>query len=155
MDNFQPVVFKLGQEKYGLNIEYVNAIERFQTVVRVPNASSSIKGVINLRGEVIPVVDLKSKFNFTDRSSASNAEYVIVNLPDSKLALEVDGVDEIHSIEMTDMVDVPVIAKGAGVDYFEHIAKIGNELVIMINPFKLLSESERASVEQLVKDTEE
>ena len=152
MDNFQPVVFKLGQEKYGLNIEYVNEIERFQTVVRVPNASSSIKGVINLRGEVIPVVDLKSKFNSPDRSSASNAEYVIVNLSDSKLALEVDGVDEIHSIDMADMVDVPVIAKGADVDY---IAKIGNELVIMINPFKLLSESERASVEQLVKDTEE
>lgn len=153
MAYFQPVVFRLGKEKYGLNIASVNAIERSQTVVRVPNASRNIKGIINLRGEVIPVVNLKNKFN-SEATGACEEEYIIINLENSKIALEVDGVDEIHSIDSDDMVEMPIIARGSGVTYFEKIAKIDNELIIMVNPFNLLSDEEMQTVEQLAKDFE-
>ena len=62
MTAFQPIIFNLGDELYGINIINVRAIEQTQTIVRVPNSSSNIKGIINLRGEVIPVIDLKAKF---------------------------------------------------------------------------------------------
>ena len=62
MTAFQPIIFNLGDELYGINIINVRAIEQTQTIVRVPNSSSNIKGIINLRGEIIPVIDLKAKF---------------------------------------------------------------------------------------------
>ena len=92
MSVFQPIVFRLGKEIYGINIAYVNAIEHGQEIVRVPNSSGNIKGIINLRGEVIPVVDLKAKFNTKDTASQDDSELIIVNLENRKIAIEVDGV---------------------------------------------------------------
>lgn len=147
---FQPVVFKLNNEIYGVDIAHVNGIEREQAIIRVPNTSSTIKGIINLRGEVIPVIDLKAKFG-AENSTSKDTELIIVNLKTGRLALEVDGVEEIQNIEAANIVDMPAIAKGEGVEYFERIAKVNNQLIIMINPHKLLSETEAGNVEMLAE----
>ena len=96
---FQPVVFRLDNEKYGINISYVSGIEYEQTIVRVPNSSRNIKGIINLRGEVIPVLDLRTKFNMANLTAPKDAELIIINLPNNKIAIEVDGVEQIHHID--------------------------------------------------------
>lgn len=147
---FQPVVFKLNNEIYGVDITHVNGIEREQAIIRVPNTSSTIKGIINLRGEVIPVIDLKAKFGAESRNT-KDTELIIVNLKTGMLALEVDGVEEIQNIDTANIVDMPAIAKGEGVEYFESIAKVNNQLIIMINPHKLLSETEAGNVEMLAE----
>ena len=81
MAAFQPIIFNLGDELYGINIINVRAIEQTQTIVRVPNSSSNIKGIINLRGEIIPVIDLKAKFGL---GGTDNGQYelIIVNNKD-------------------------------------------------------------------------
>ena len=89
MTAFQPIIFNLGDELYGINIINVRAIEQTQTIVRVPNSSSNIKGIINLRGEVIPVIDLKAKFGLGGTDNGQH-ELIIVNNKDRKIALEVD-----------------------------------------------------------------
>ena len=104
---FQPVVFRLDNEKYGIDISYVSGIEYEQTIVRVPNSSRNIKGIINLRGEVIPVLDLRTKFNMDNLTAPKDAELIIVNLPNNKIAIEVDGVEQIHHIDENDIVDMP------------------------------------------------
>ncbi len=147
---FQPVVFKLNNEIYGVDIAHVNGIEREQTIIRIPNTPSTIKGIINLRGEVIPVIDLKAKFGVVSKE-VNDTELIIVNLASGRLALEVDGVEEIQNIDAANIVDMPPIAKGEGVDYFERIAKVNNQLIIMINPHKLLSETEAGNVEMLAE----
>ena len=151
---FQAVVFKLNEERYGVDINYVNGIEREQTVIRVPNTSSTIKGIINLRGEVIPVINLKAKFG-APYEDKDKTELIIVNLEKGRLALEVDGVDEIHNIDAENIVDMPLIAKGEGVEYFDRIAKVNGKLIIMINPQKLLSEKEADNVELLAENSAE
>ncbi|MGN0375867.1 MAG: chemotaxis protein CheW [Butyrivibrio sp.] len=151
---FQAVVFKLNEERYGVDINYVNGIEREQTVIRVPNTSSTIKGIINLRGEVIPVINLKAKFG-APYEDKDKTELIIVNLKKGRLALEVDGVDEIHNIDAENIVDMPLIAKGEGVEYFDRIAKVNGKLIIMINPQKLLSETEADNVELLAENSAE
>ena len=99
---FQPIVFKLGNEIYGVNIAYVNAIEQGQEIVRVPNSSGNIKGIINLRGEVIPVVDLKAKFKSASASSGEDSgQLIIVNLENRKIAMEVDGVETVSYTHLT------------------------------------------------------
>ena len=151
---FQAVVFKLNEERYGVDRNYVNGIEREQTVIRVPNTSSTIKGIINLRGEVIPVINLKAKFG-APYEDKDKTELIIVNLEKGRLALEVDGVDEIHNIDAENIVDMPLIAKGEGVEYFDRIAKVNGKLIIMINPQKLLSEKEADNVELLAENSAE
>lgn len=150
---FQPVVFTLDDERYGLNIADVNAIENRQQVVRVPNASENIKGIINLRGDVIPLFDLRTKFKMPPKMATDRTQFIIVNIGTNLIAIEVDGVEEIHSLEESAMVTMPIIAKGQGVEYFENIAKVGDKLIILINPKKLLTEQELETVEKLVEET--
>lgn len=152
---FQPVVFRLDNEKYGIDISYVSGIEYEQTIVRVPNSSRNIKGIINLRGEVIPVLDLRTKFNMDNLTAPKDAELIIVNLPNNKIAIEVDGVEQIHHIDENDIVDMPEIAKSSGAGYFDRVAKLDGKLIIIINPLELLSEEELKAVNELTADKAE
>ena len=152
---FQPVVFRLDNEKYGMNISYVSGIEYEQAIVRVPNSSRNIKGIINLRGEVIPVLDLRAKFNMDNLTAPKDAELIIVNLPNNKIAIEVDGVEQIHHIDENDIVDMPEIAKSSGAGYFDRVAKLDGKLIIIINPLELLSEEELQAVNELTADKAE
>lgn len=151
---FQPVVFRLDNEKYGMNISYVSGIEYEQTIVRVPNSSKNIKGIINLRGEVIPVLDLRAKFNMPNQTAPEDTELIIVNLPNNKIAIEVDGVEQIHYIDENDIVDMPEIAK-SGAAYFDRVAKVDGKLIIIINPLELLSEEELQAVGELTSEETE
>ena len=152
---FQPVVFRLDNEKYGIDISYVSGIEYEQTIVRVPNSSRNNKGIINLRGEVIPVLDLRTKFNMDNLTAPKDAELIIVNLPNNKIAIEVDGVEQIHHIDENDIVDMPEIAKSSGAGYFDRVAKLDGKLIIIINPLELLSEEELQAVNELTADKAE
>lgn len=152
---FQPVVFRLDNEKYGIDISYVSGIEYEQTIVRVPNSSRNIKGIINLRDEVIPVLDLRTKFNMDNLTAPKDAELIIVNLPNNKIAIEVDGVEQIHHIDENDIVDMPEIAKSSGAGYFDRVAKLDGKLIIIINPLELLSEEELQAVNELTADKAE
>ena len=152
---FQPVVFRLDNEKYGIDISYVSGIEYEQTIVRVPNSSRNIKGIINLRGEVIPVLDLRTKFNMDNLTAPKDAALIIVNLPNNKIAIEVDGVEQIHHIDENDIVDMPEIAKSSGAGYFDRVAKLDGKLIIIINPLELLSEEELQAVNELTADKAE
>lgn len=152
MEEFQPVVFRLDDERYGMDISYVNAIERMQSIVRVPNSSRNIKGIINLRGEIIPVLDFRSKFNLSNQTFPDNSEFIIIDMGKNKVALEVDGVEGIHNVDEEEIVDMPVIAKGEGVKYFESVIRVDGNLVIIINPTELLSDNELQAVERLTEE---
>ena len=152
---FQPVVFRLDNEKYDIDISYISGIEYEQTIVRVPNSSRNIKGIIKLRGEVIPVLDLRTKFNMDNLTAPKDAELIIVNLPNNKIAIEVDGVEQIHHIDENDIVDMPEIAKSSGAGYFDRVAKLDGKLIIIINPLELLSEEELQAVNELTADKAE
>lgn len=152
MADFQPVVFRLGEERYGIDISYVNAIERTQTIVRVPNSARSIKGIINLRGDIIPVVDLRTKFRMTDSDFPEDSEFIIIDMDKNKIAIEVDGVEGIHNADDESIHDMPIIAKGTGVEYFDSVIRVNDKLVIIINPMELLSEKELKAVERLAEE---
>lgn len=154
MAMMQPVVFRLGNERYGVDISKVSAIEKGQNVVRVPNASPNIKGIINLRGEVIPVIDLKAKFGLI-ASTVLKSELILVNLGQLLVALEVDGVEEIGAIEEKDIVPMPAIAKRKECSYFQSVIKVKDSLIIVMDPTKLLSEEEQGIAQQLADSKSE
>ncbi len=154
MAALQVVVFKINGDRFGVNIDYVNGIEREQKIMAVPNAEESVKGIINLRGEVVPIIDLQAKFG-KGYNEKTNTEIIVINLMNGRMGLQVDKVYEIYELEREDLADMPEIAKGNGIKYFERVAKIKNELIILVNPHKLLSEIEAQNVEELIESASE
>ena len=150
MTAFKPMVFRIGNELYGIDIMYVNAIEKDQTVVRVPNTSSCIKGIINLRGDVVPVYDLRCKFNLPP--SPNPTKIIVANLPDMKLAIEVDDVREINDLTLDQVKELPRIAKNNDIKYFTSVANINGELVLLIDIRELLTQEEQEKAKQLMEE---
>lgn len=150
-DYLKPVVFKLGKESYGVDINLVSSIEKQVNIVPVPNAVQYIKGIINLRGEVIPVFSLKRKFNMDD-AQTNGDNLIIVKLPDMTLALEVDEVDEIHDFEQANIVEIPNIVKNEELRYFDRVANLDGKLIILLDIQYFLSEEEREALKKMTED---
>jgi len=146
----KPVIFKLGSESYGIDINLVSSIEKQVDVVSVPNTLQYIKGIIKLRNEIIPVINLKKRFNMKD-ADISGENAIIVKLPNITIAIEVDAVEEIHSIEESEVVDMPTIVKTEDLKYFDKVVSVNGKLVVLINVNYLLSESEQTSVANLTE----
>lgn len=148
MEEFKPVVFRLDKELYGLDINRVQGIEKEQEVVRVPNTAAYIKGIMNLRGDVIPVYSLRKKFGMPE-AATDDVQYVIVHTGDTLLALEVDIVDEIHNVSEQDIHVVPSIVTNVDTRYFDRVLKTEKGLIITINIDKLLSDEELSQIQQM------
>lgn len=153
MSDFMPVVFKIDSEEYGIDINLVSAIEREQKIVRVPNASNNIKGIINLRGEVIPVYDLRKKFKLQTTGNVEETCLIIVVLPTVKIALEVDSVEEIHNIQEANIVTMPSIFSGIETECFKNVVNLDGRLILIIDVSKLLTADETKKIEQLIDGT--
>ena len=146
----KPIVFRIGNELYGVDIQHVNAIEKDQSIVRVPNASANIKGIINLRGDIIPVYSLREKFNLPQ--SPNPTKLIISRLPDFKLALEVDEVEEINDLTAEQITEFPRLARSQDTRYFTNVANAGGRLILIIDIRNLLTVEETEDVKQLVEE---
>lgn len=154
-DYVKPVVFKLGDEEYGVDINLVNAIEKYQQIVPVPNSVEFIKGIINLRGEVIPVYDLRKKFNMPAFGGSNEArKLIVVKLEDLMVALEVDEVSEIHDFGAEDIVKMPRIVLNNATKFMERVANVNGRLIVLMDINYLLSAQEMADVKKLKEDLE-
>jgi purine-binding chemotaxis protein CheW len=130
------VAFKLGKEEYGLDIHHVQSIERINHVTRVPNASVFVKGVINLRGNVTPIIDLANMLGLGQTQYTDNTRVIIINGGESQLGFIVDETSDVlnvtkESIELADN-------SGFESEYFQGIAKIDGRLIILLNLEQLL-----------------
>lgn len=152
-DYIKPVVFKLGEQYYGVDINLVTGIEKELAIVPVPNAVSYIKGIINLRGEVIPVFNLKRKFNMPDDGRAVQ-NMVIVRIKDMNMALDVDAVDEISDIAPENIVDMPMIIKSNDVRYFDRVANVNGRLIVLLDVNYILSDQEQKAIQSLKDEME-
>ena len=150
-DYIRPVVFTLGGQEFGVDINLVQSIERQVDVVPVPNSMKYISGIVNLRGEVIPVMSLKKKFSMDDSADTKGNNTVIVNLPDMKIALEVDEVLEIGELNAEKIVDMPRLAKNEETEYLDRVASVDGDLVILLDINKILSEDEAKGVKEFAE----
>lgn len=129
----QYIVVDLGVEQYGINIKYVQNIVRMQSITRVPKAPYYIKGVINLRGEIIPVMSVRLKFGLKADQINDDTRIIIVKINGQAIGLIVDMVKEV--INLTDN-DIEIIVKDASdekANYISGVGKINHELVTLLN----------------------
>lgn len=138
----QFVEFKLGDEKYGVDILQVKTIERMMPITRVPKAPSFVEGVINLRGEIVPVIDLKKRFDLPEGKITENTRIIIVTVKDLTVGMIVDSATEVIQLPQDEIEDAPAITSGIDSDYLEGVGKINDELLILLNLAKVLRPKE-------------
>jgi purine-binding chemotaxis protein CheW len=149
-ENVKPVVFKIGGQLFGIDIGSVQSIEKQISVVPVPNATPYIKGIVNLRGEVIPVYSLKRKFNMKDDVMSDSS--IIVETNSIRIALEVDEVIEIGAVEEGAVTTMPYIIRSGETKYMTHIVHSGKDLIIIIDVDELLTQQEAESLKKMKDD---
>lgn len=149
-DYVKPVVFKVSDFYYGVDINLVQAIEEKASVVPVPNSVEFITGIINLRGEIIPVLSLNKKFGVENPKPASNM--IIVNVKDTNVALEVDSVVEIRDLTATDIVKMPILVTNKDNSFMDRVARIKDQLVVLLDTYKLFSEDELSGLKKMKED---
>jgi purine-binding chemotaxis protein CheW len=135
----QVVLFELGGEIYGLDIATVHEIIRMQPITKVPKAPAYVEGVINLRGKVIPVIDLGKKFGMERVAGDKNNRIVVVNILDTTLGVIVDAVTEVLRIPAGSIEPVSDVVTSGHLDYMQGIAKLDEKMVILLALDKLLS----------------
>jgi purine-binding chemotaxis protein CheW len=135
----QMVLFKIGNETYGLDISAVHEIIRMQPITKVPKTPFYVKGIINLRGKVIPVIDLVERFGMEKTEKDKNNRIMVVNLQDTTMGIVVDAVTEVLSIPIDSIEPVSDVVATTNTDYLAGIAKLADKMVILLELDKLLS----------------
>lgn len=150
MAALQQVVFKIDKEEYGLDIMKVNGIEKYQEVVKIPNSPEYVDGIINLRGEVLPVFSLRRKFNLPAKEVDDETKIIVAYTNDMKVGFVVDAVAEIINIEEENIEKTPKILVGVNRKYIKSVAKVEHRMIILLDIDLLVSDEEKISLGQLV-----
>lgn len=133
------LTFELDREVYGIEIKYVTEIIGIQDITEVPEMPEYIKGIINLRGKIIPVMDVRLRFKKEPREYNDRTCIIVIDIEDISIGLIVDSVSEVLAIPETEVVAPPEVGKGSN-KYIKGIGKVGNEVKLILDSHKLLNE---------------
>ena len=138
----QLVTFTISQEEFGLDILRVQEIIRTMDITKVPRAPEFVEGVINLRGKVIPIIDLRRRFGMGSKAHDSQTRIIVVEIQSMIVGFVVDSVSEVLRISSSTVEPPPPVASGNESEYISGVGKLQDRLLILIDLDKLLSESE-------------
>ncbi len=144
----QLVSFNIGDEEFGVDILGVQEINRMTEVTRVPNAPSYVEGVINLRGKVIPVIDLRKRLMMNARGHDQDTRIIVVEIENKVIGFVVDKVNEVLRIPQSVTEAPPSMVSGIKSDYMTAIGKLTDRLIILLDLDKILSDDEKAQISQ-------
>lgn len=134
----QYVIFKLEKEEYGVDIQKVTTIERILSIARVPKTPDFIKGVINLRGEIIPVIDLRKKFNIPSIEETEDTRIIIIKIGEISAGIVVDAVAEVTQLSEESIETVSSFSSEYATDYILGVGKLDNRIITLLDLEKLV-----------------
>ncbi|SFL45866.1 purine-binding chemotaxis protein CheW [Paenibacillus sp. 1_12] len=147
-EEMKVIVFALAHEEYGVEVEKVRTIERMQPMTRVPRTPDFVKGVINLRGVVTPIIDLRGRFGFAESDYTDNTRIIIVAVKEMEVGLIVDSANDVTDINTDSIDDPPEVVGGIKAKYLQGIAKISDSrLLVLLNLEEVLNKSEIIQLE--------
>jgi purine-binding chemotaxis protein CheW len=132
------VIFRLANEYYGLEIQFVENIEKMLQITRVPYSEKYIKGVVNLRGNIIPVIDLRKKFNLEEQDYTEESRIIIVNHKDLKIGMVVDSSSEVLQLHEEDIDPAPQINRHENNKFIKQIGKHNGRIIMLLDLIELL-----------------
>ncbi|WP_239617003.1 chemotaxis protein CheW [Cohnella mopanensis] len=148
-EELKVIVFTLAQEEYGIEVDKVRTIERMVPITRVPKTPAFVKGVINLRGIVIPVIDLRGRFGLAETEYTDNSRIIIVAANELEVGFIVDSANDVMDVMSDSIENPPEVMGGVKAKYISGVAKIGDSrLLILLNLIEVLNRNEIIQLEQ-------
>ena len=147
----QLVVFSLANEEYGVAIGQVQEIIRPQGITRIPGMPSFIEGVINLRGKIIPIIDLRDRFSLVKKESDANTRVVVAEVSSQTVGLVVDSVSEVLRLANDAIDPLPPTITNIDGEYLKGVGKLDRRLIILLDLEKVLTDLEKSTLEKISK----
>ncbi len=139
VEEVQLVVFSLGREEFAVEVTQVREIMRMEEITRMPKSPSFVEGIINLRGQIIAVIDLAKRLNLQSGEQTGETRIIVVESDEIKVGMIVDSVSEVLRISSEAIEVTPTLAAEVAVDYLQGVVKQDNRLIILLDLTKVLS----------------
>jgi purine-binding chemotaxis protein CheW len=143
----QWVTFRLGEEKYGINVMQVQEVLRVTEIAPVPGAPSYVLGIINLRGNVVTVIDMRNRFGLMSKETDDSSRVVIIETEAHIIGILVDSVAEVVEMKASEIENAPNVGNEESSKYIEGVTSRGNELLILVDLNKFLSDEEKQEID--------
>lgn len=143
------LAFTLGKEEYGIDILKVQEIRGYETVTRIANAPEFIKGVVNLRGIIVPIVDMRIKFNLGDPTYDQFTVVIILNIGGRVVGMVVDSVSDVITLSPEQVKPAPEMGTALNTDYLIGLGTIDQRMLILVDIDKLMSSAEMGLIEKM------
>ncbi|WP_019142883.1 chemotaxis protein CheW [Noviherbaspirillum massiliense] len=145
----ESLAFRLGGEEYGINILKVQEIRGYEAVTRIANAPDFIKGVINLRGVIVPIIDMRIKFQLGTPSYDQFTVVIILNIGDRVIGMVVDSVSDVITLTSEQIKPAPEMGTALNTNYITGLGTIDERMVILLDIDQLMSSAEMGLIEKL------
>lgn len=145
----QLISFVVGKEEYGMEILRVKEVIRSPQITPLPKAPTFVKGIINLRGDVIPIVDLREKFGIGSDVETSEMRIIVVDVDGRLVGMVVDSANQVVRIPSDQIEPPPPIVGGTSKEYIKGVGKLDDRLVVLLNVDTILSNDEKLNLELL------
>ena len=141
-DSTNLVTFRLGSGEYAIDIMQAKEIIKMEKITLIPNAPDFVEGVINLRGNIIPIIDLKKRFNLEETEGDKNTGIIIVKIEDVDMGIIIDSISKVVSISNSDIQPPPPMLSGIGQKYIKGVGKLEDKLLVVLDLEKLFTTDE-------------
>lgn len=147
------IIFKLDNQEYGVNISQILSIERMGEIVSIPQTSDFIKGIINLRGTVTPIIDLRTRLGIEEIKPTEHTRILIAKIKDLQVGLIVDEATDVIDIMPEDIEDAPELVKGVDYQYIQGVATLEKRgMLLLLDLYHVLSVEEWDEVGQVIQE---
>ncbi|WP_226528304.1 chemotaxis protein CheW [Metabacillus niabensis] len=141
------IVFQLQDEEYGIPVQQVRSIEKVEHITRVPRTAPFIKGVINLRGVVTPIIDLRKRFGLKELEDTESTRMIIVSKEDIEVGFIVDAANDVIDIHKDIIEPAPEVVGSVEVEYIQGVAKLEKRLIVMIDLDEVLKTDQELALQ--------
>lgn len=148
------MTFRTGKEYFGINISYVNEIIMMQPITAIPEAEDYIKGLINLRGKIIPVIDVRTRFKMEPQEYTDRTCIIVINVKTTVIGLIVEQIAEVDTISEDDIVPPPSLGhkEHEHNKYVYGLARTGDSVKLLIDPEKLIKDEDLEVIEDIQEE---
>ncbi len=148
------VTFRLGSGEYAIDIMQAKEIIKMEKITLIPNAPYFVEGVINLRGNIIPIIDLKKRFNLEESEGDKNTGIIIAKIEDVDMGIMIDSISKVVSMANSDIQPPPSMLQGIGQRYIKGVGKMEDKLLVVLDLDKLFTNEEDDRSEEEASEPE-
>lgn len=136
------IVFQLQNAEYAISVKQVVSIERVEPITRIPQTADFVKGVVNMRGVVTPIIDLRTRFGLEETNYGEATRTIIIHMNDIEVGLIVDAANDVIDVPEHKLVPAPKVVGTVDADYIEAVAKLDDRLIVLLDLPKVLTQYE-------------